>query len=77
MPKLRGVGMSGNRKPTTDYCPGCGLHRHVTGEHRPDCTAHPSALHCAGEGCAAVRAAGVRTPVWLYVNRRYYCPDHR
>lgn len=41
MPRLKAEQMAGNhnRRRDTDWCPGCGLHRFVTGAHRADCTA--------------------------------------
>jgi hypothetical protein len=41
MPALTGKGMRGNHVSGRGWCSGCGLHHHVTGQHRGDCTAIP------------------------------------
>ena len=39
MPRITAQKMRANHTVSTDWCPGCGLHHHTTGEHRGDCTA--------------------------------------
>lgn len=39
MPRLKASQMSSNYTSDGTWCPGCGLHRHVYGQHRADCTA--------------------------------------
>lgn len=58
------------------WCPGCGVHHALTGEHRPDCTVEPSPLLC--EDCDAIRLPSERHPVWQYDpnTRTYHCPNH-
>ena len=59
------------------WCSGCGLHAHVTGQHRPDCTAEPSPLLC--EDCGAIRLPSERgRHPWRYdpATDTYHCPNH-
>lgn len=78
MPALLARQMSANHLIDTAWCPGCGLHHHVYGEHRPDCTAEPSPLICAEPDCDEMRLPSERGPLWQYqpTTHAYYCPDH-
>lgn len=82
MPKIKPAQMSGNHFAGAVVCTGCGANLAAleagTAEHRPDCTAHPSALIC--EDCDAIRLPSEpKTPAWRYDPRRrtYHCPTHQ
>lgn len=65
MPALSGAQMGSNHRITGDWCPGCGLHHAVTGEHRADCTTLPPACtHC-------------RYHPSVHGTHRHDCPHHR
>lgn len=62
------------------WCPGCGVHIAVTGEHRPDCTTEPSPLICDHDDCDQIRLPSERSrQPWLYLpnTRTYLCPTHQ
>lgn len=47
MPRLKANQLGVNWQHDGAWCPGCGLHRHVTGTHRADCTSTPPPCgHC-------------------------------
>jgi hypothetical protein len=75
MPALTSLGMAGNHVVMSTVCRGCGS---TDGEHRPDCTAHPSPLLCAD--CDEIRLPSEpKTPPWRYDPRThtYHCPTHQ
>lgn len=77
MPALKARQMAVSHIVDDAWCPGCGLHAAIHGEHRPDCTADPSPLLC--EDCGAIRLPSERrSPPWRYdLNARtYHCPNH-
>lgn len=76
MPALVAHQMNSNHIVGDVWCPGCGLHAHIHGEHRPTCTAHPSPLLC--EDCGDIRFPSERKPVWRYnpKTQTYHCPNH-
>lgn len=78
MPPLLAHQMASNFLADDTWCPGCGLHHHVHGEHRPDCTTEPSPLQCDHPGCDAIRLPSERGQLWQYQpsTRTYRCPTH-
>lgn len=78
MPALAAHQMTSNYVIDGAWCPGCGLHHHVTGEHRATCTVEPSALLCDEPDCDSIRLPSERKPVWRYdpSTDTYHCPNH-
>lgn len=76
MPTLQAHQMNSNFLIDDAWCPGCGLHHHVHGEHRPDCTTEPAPLLC--ETCGALRLPSERGKPWRYDpnTRTHHCPTH-
>lgn len=77
MPALVAHQMAVNHVIDGAWCPGCGLHNHVTGQHRPDCTAEPAPLLC--DACDAIRLPSERGQPWHYdpTTSTYHCPNHQ
>lgn len=77
MPALSAPQMGANHTVDDTFCPGCGLHHHRHGSHRPDCTREPAPLLC--EDCGAIRLPSERTAPWRYDpnTRTYHCPHHQ
>ncbi|ABE67306.1 hypothetical protein SEA_PINKYOSHI_48 [Mycobacterium phage PinkYoshi] len=77
MPALTAKQMATNFAIDDAWCPGCGLHRHVHGEHRADCTTEPAPLMCAD--CDEIRLPSERGAPWQYrpATRTYHCPTHQ
>lgn len=76
MPAITPQQMRANHLVDDAWCPGCGLHHHVHGEHRADCTAEPAPRLC--EDCDAIRLPSEPAPAWRYApaTHTYHCPTH-
>lgn len=77
MPALKAHQMHINHLVDDTWCPGCGLHHHVTGQHRPDCTTNPAPLLC--DDCGDIRLPSERGKPWRYnpATETYHCPNHQ
>lgn len=77
MPALKAHQTYVNHVVDEAWCPGCGLHHAVTGEHRPDCTSEPAPLLCADCGDIRLPSERGHGQPWRYnpATDTYHCPN--